>query len=510
MSHLGTGSGPLLTLQGVEKRFGGVHALKGADLTITRPGVVHVLIGENGSGKSTLLGVLSGQLRHDAGSMRLRGRTVRFADPVAALGQGVAMVSQETAVAPDLTVGENVLLGRGLVRRWSGISRAATNAKASEVLSRLGLDYDPRARVGDLRPDQRQMVEIARALSADASVLILDEPTSSLTDDEVQGLFRAIRELKEQGVAIVFVSHRIPELFEIGDEVTVLRDGNTVAQGPISDFDGRSLVRAMVGDVEGLASRPAGGSAARGTATAPVALKVAGLVADDAVHDVGLDVRRGEIVGLAGLVGAGRSELLEAVFGSRPLSAGHLEVAGRPYVPAGPRHAIRSGIGFLPPDRKSQGLVLGMSVGSNVTMVQTSRRSRWSPPRRAAAKHAVAEVVTSMRLKTPSHEAPVGALSGGGQQKVGLAKWLVCEPCVLLLDEPTRGVDVTAKAEIHAQLRRVAAGGTAVLVSSSENDELLALCDRVLVMFRGCVVADLSTETATEAELLRLAGGHTS
>ncbi len=498
----------LLSLTGVHKRFGGVHALRGAELTIARAGVVHVLLGENGSGKSTLLGVLSGQLRPDEGQVWMDGAPVHFSSPVAALRHGIAMVSQETAVAPDLTVAENVLLGRGLVRRWAGLSKRATRAKARAMLARLGLDYDPDRLVGTLRPDQRQMVEIARALSADARILILDEPTSSLTDDEVEGLFAAIRELKRQGVAIVFVSHRLPELFAIGDEVTILRDGTTVAQAEMSSFDARSLVAAMVGD-------PAAGEERKGRVVrrdpghdAPPALRASGLCVPGVVHDCDLELRRGEIVGLSGLVGAGRSELLEAIFGIRAASAGALAIDGAPFAPAGPRGSIERGIGFLPPDRKTQGLVLSMSVRANVTMVQTLERSRLSPPRGGAEVRVAKAACETMRVRTASLDTPVGSLSGGNQQKVALAKWLVREPSVLLLDEPTRGVDVAAKAEIHDRLRAVAATGVALLVSSSENEELLELCDRILVMFRGRIVAALSQEQASESELVRLAGGH--
>ncbi|MCW3007934.1 MAG: transporter related protein [Solirubrobacterales bacterium] len=503
---------PLLTLRGVHKRFGGVHALDGAELTISEPGVVHVLIGQNGSGKSTMLGVLSGQLRVDAGELRLDGQPVRFTSPVAALRHGIAMVSQETAVAPDLTVAENVLLGRGLVRRWSGLSPAATRKRAQEVLARLELDYDPRQLVRDLRPDQRQMVEIARALSTDARILILDEPTSSLTDDEVEGLFGAIRQLKTQGVATVFVSHRLPELFAIGDEVTVLRDGRTVAQAPLAHFDPHSLVEAMVGEIAAREPRQPRGSrpsSRSGRDDAPPALRVRGLEVVGAVRGVDVEVGRGEIVGISGLVGAGRSELLEAIFGVRPLAAGTVELDGAAFAPSAPRDSIQRGLGFLPPDRKTEGLVLGMSVRGNVTMVQTLERARLRSPSSGAETRSAQAACDAMGVKTASLDAPVGSLSGGNQQKVALAKWLARGPRVLLLDEPTRGVDVAAKAEIHEQLRAVAADGVGLLVSSSENEELIELCDRILVMFRGRVVAALETENCSEPELVRLAGGHT-
>ncbi|MEZ5075926.1 MAG: sugar ABC transporter ATP-binding protein [Solirubrobacterales bacterium] len=495
---------PVLSLQGMRKRFGGVHALRAADLVVSGPGRVHVLLGANGSGKSTLLGILSGQLRPDAGTISLSGGPVQFSSPVDALAKGIAMVSQETAVAPDLSVAENVLLGRGLVRRWSGVSWRRTERRARSVLERLEFDCDPRARVCELRPDQRQMVEIARALSSEARILILDEPTSSLTDDEVDALFSVVGQLKREGVAVIFVSHRLPEVFAIGDEVTVLRDGTTQAQGPIGDFDEHSLVEAMVG--EGLA-----GSVERRASKAPaggeVALAVRGLRVAGAVHGVDLEVGRGEVVGVSGLVGAGRSEMLEAIFGARP-AAGALALAGEEFRPRSPRASIESGIGFLPPDRKGQGLVLGLSVRANLTMVESMTRSRVAIPHLGEEWHRVEGTCERMRVKMASAEMPVGALSGGNQQKVALAKWLVRDPTLLLLDEPTRGVDVAAKAEIHTQLRAIAASGVGMLVSSSENEELLELCDRILVMSRGRMVASFSQDEATEAKLVRSAGGH--
>ncbi|MBS1888532.1 MAG: sugar ABC transporter ATP-binding protein [Actinobacteria bacterium] len=501
----GTGHSPVLSLQGMHKRYGGVHALRSADLTISAPGVVHILLGENGSGKSTLLGILSGQTRPDQGTMTLGGREVRFSSPVDALAQGIAMVSQETAVAPELSVAENVLLGRGLVRRRLGLSWGRTERRARAVLDRLELDCDPRARVAELRPDQRQMVEIARALSSEARILILDEPTSSLTDDEVEALFRVVRQLKREGVAVIFVSHRLPEVFAIGDEVTVLRDGATVAAGPIDGFDEGLLVEAMVGADSAYGREAAPRSPARHDGTA---LTVRGMRVAGAVRDVDLEVGRGEIVGVSGLVGAGRSEMLEAIFGARPIVAGTLTVGGESFRPSSPRHSIERGLGFLPPDRKGQGLVLGLSVQTNLTMVQTIGRSRAAIPRPEAEWRRVAGICERMQLRMASPRLPVGSLSGGNQQKIALAKWLLRDPGLLLLDEPTRGVDVAAKAEIHAHLKAIAAGGVGMLVSSSENEELIELCDRILVMSRGRIVASLSQDEATEAKLVSSAGGH--
>ncbi|MDQ6821777.1 MAG: sugar ABC transporter ATP-binding protein [Actinomycetota bacterium] len=500
--------GAHLELNGIHKRFGGIRALRGADLKISSVGVVHGLMGENGSGKSTLLGVLSGQLQPDGGQISINGVPVSFANPTTALRGGIAMVSQESALASELTIAENIFLGRRMVRGWGGINWKATCRRAEEVLARLELSYDPRWPVHRLRPDQKQMVEIARALSMNTQVLILDEPTSSLTDDEVQALFRAIRQIKGAGVATIFVSHRFSEVFDLVDELTVLRDGSTAAEGPVQDFDPHSLVDAMVGK-EGAwkdYARPVRTSRAQ-EADSP-ALEVTGMTIPGRVYHADLDVARGEIVGVAGLVGAGRSELLEGIFGLRPVTEGSITVAGKPISARSPRAAIGQGLGFLPPDRKSQGLVLQRTIDENLTMVATLSRSRFRPPGGRDIDAKVQEITRTMRLRATSHRSLVSTLSGGNQQKVAVGKWLMADPRVLLLDEPTRGVDVAAKSEIHELLRGVAKSGVGLLVVSSENDELIELCDRILVMFRGRIVASMTAGEADEPTIARYAGGH--
>lgn len=498
-----------LLLDDVRKRFGGVHALRGARLALSGPGVVHGLIGANGSGKSTLLGILSGQQRPDAGRLVLDGAEVTLSSPLAALRHGIAMVSQETALAPDLSIAENVLLGGRLERRRvRGIDWRASNARAAELLAGLGLHEDPATPVGRLRPDRQQMVEIARALSQEARILILDEPTSSLGDDEVQALFAAVRRLQARGVSTIFVSHRLPELLALADELTVLRDGETVAAGPIADFDADRIVAAMVGPAgaeRAPARRPAPRSAVT-TSSAP-ALRLRGVSAHGLLRDVDLDVAPGEVVGLAGVVGAGRSELLEAVFGALPAS-GTVELHGRPLRARDPREAIAAGVGYLPPDRKHQGLVLQRSVAENLAMVASRDAGRLRAPGGSGERALVGEAVATMRIVAASPDVAVSTLSGGNQQKVALGKWIAARSRVLLLDEPTRGVDVAAKAEIHRLLRAAAADGAALLVSSSETDELLALCDRIVVLARGAVVASLTAEEASEEAVARFAGGH--
>ncbi len=493
----------LLTLRGVSKAYGGVQALRGVNFCLSAPGVIHGLIGENGSGKSTLLGVLSGQVHPDAGTIHIDDHRVSFSTPADALAHGIAMVSQETAVAPDLTVAENVLMGRRLVRGPLGLRWRAIREQATEVLSRLNLDYDPNGRVRLLRPDQRQMVEIARALSTNARILILDEPTSSLADDQVAALFSAVHRVAANGVAVIFVSHRVPELFGLVEDLTVLRDGQIVASAPAATFTAATLVAAMVGT----SREPTALLDRRPGSTRSAALAVSGLTSGDDVRDITLTVGRGEIVGLAGLAGAGRSELLEAIFGLRPIDAGHIVVSDKSLWKRNPRMSADAGLGFLPPDRRHQGLVLSMSVKANMTMARTRNRPRLRRPQRALETDLVSSTGSAMRLKAASQDVAVATLSGGNQQKVALGKWLAIEPSVLLLDEPTRGVDIAAKGEIHGLLARAAAQGMGLLVSSSENEELLALCDRVLVLHRGRIVDDLNTSNTTEHQLAHSIGG---
>ena len=493
---------PVLRAAGVHKRFGGVHALRGARITI-RAGEVHGLTGENGSGKSTLLKILNGQLAPDAGDVEAFGRVAAFKGTRDALHRGVATVSQETTLVPDLSIAENILLGRRMPRRAGVIDWRATVARAGETMATLGLDLDPRSPVRKLRPDQAQMVEIARALSINARVLILDEPTSSLTDDAVSLLFASVRRLCDHGVAVVFVSHRLDEIFSICDRVTVLRDGRTVGEAPVSGFDRDSLVSLMVGaSLEQASHEPS-----LHRVGDRMVLRTRNLSLAGAFTGVDLEVRTGEIVGLAGLVGAGRTELLESLFGlHRP--SGTVEVDGEPRWYRSPQAAMKDGVALVPADRKLQGLVLGMSVGENLLMASQSRLFRLRVPRRRRELAAVGAATQTLRIRAASPAVSVDTLSGGNQQKVLLGKWLETRPRLLMLDEPTRGVDVGAKAEIYRIMREARSEGIGIVVSSSETPELLAICDTIVVMFRGRVVARLPREEADEALVTRLGGGH--
>jgi ABC-type sugar transport system ATPase subunit len=433
----------------------------------------------------------------------LGGEPAAFRNPNDALRRGIATVTQETTLAPDLSITENVFLGHRMVRRGPLIDWRATRRRAREAVRRLGLDVDPSLPVRRLRPDQQQMVEIARALSIDARVLVLDEPTSSLTDDEVASLFALVRNLRDEGVAIIFVSHRLKEVFDLADRITVLRDGRTVGEAPAAKLDRPALIQLMVGraleEMEPPAVQERSG---------PSALRLRGLTLPRAISEIDLDVAPGEIVGLAGLIGAGRSELLETVFGLHRPSAGTVEVEGSPASFRSPRDAIRGRVAFVPADRKVQGLVHEMSVRENLVMAFTSRVARVRRPAARRELRVVRESFQVMRIRAGSPRAPVATLSGGNQQKIVLAKWLATSPRVLMLDEPTRGVDVGAKAEIYQLLFDAAESGVGVLVSSSENPELLTLCDRILVMFRGRIAAELSRDDATEARIAHFAGGH--
>jgi ABC-type sugar transport system ATPase subunit len=492
---------PLISLTGLHKWFGGVHALNNARMVLERTGVVHALLGQNGSGKSTMLNILSGQLRPDEGKIAIGGKQVTFRSPLDALSRGISMVSQETALAEDLTVAENVLLGHRLIKGRIGIDWRATQKRAREILEQIGTDLDPARIVRSLRTDQRQLVEIARALSTDVKILVLDEPTSALTDEQIKGLFATIRRIKQQGVSVIYVSHRLPEIFEIADEVTLLRDGVTVAEGKKDDFSPHSIVKAMVGEEKPLPAREIEAC----EAGSPV-LRIRDLSLEGEFSNVDFDVCEGEIVGLGGLLGSGRRAVLETIYSLRQANSGTMLLSGEPLWNEKPLVAIKRGLGFVPPDRKTQGVVLPMSVQDNLAMIATSEKWRLSNPNNGTIKEECLATSKLLSIKAEL-DAAVNTLSGGNQQKVTLGKWLLHPPKVLLLDEPTRGVDVSAKGEIHRHLRNAASRGIAMLVSSSEYDELCDLCDRVIIFFRGRIVATVPRSEATEARLAALGGG---
>lgn len=474
----------ILRMRGIVKQFPGARALDGVDLEV-RAGEVHCLLGQNGAGKSTLVKVLAGAHQPDEGEIVLDGAPVTIANPVAGLRLGVATMYQELDVVDGLSVAENVYLGHELASGGFTQRRAAT-ARTRDLLRRLGhADLSPHRDVGTLPAAGKQVVSMARALSHDARVIVMDEPSAVLDSEEVANLFRVVRELTGQGVAVVYISHRLDEIREIGDRITVLKDGRTVAQNlPAATTATADLIRLMTGrTVEyAIPRRPAVPD------DAPVVLHVEDLTVPDAFADVSFDVRAGEVVGLAGLVGSGRSEVLETVFGARRPRAGRVTVDGRPVRAGSVGAAVRAGIGLCPEERKSQGLLLDEPVYRNITLSSFARTARGPFLDEPAERRVADEQIGALDLRPADPERAARTLSGGNQQKVLLARWLVHGCRVLLLDEPTRGVDVGARAEIYALIARLAAAGTAVVVVSSEIDEVLGLADRVLVLSEGRVV----------------------
>ncbi|TDT97461.1 monosaccharide ABC transporter ATP-binding protein (CUT2 family) [Streptomyces sp. 846.5] len=487
-----------LRAEQVSKSFGPVRALSEVSLDV-RAGEVLALMGENGAGKSTLLRVLSGDHQPDQGRLLLDGAPVAFHTPREAHRAGLRVIQQEPEIVPHVSVAENVYLG-ALPRRARWVDRRALFAQVNRDLARYGFQdvLDPGMLGSELSPAQRQLVEILRALAGDVRVIAFDEPTSSLADHEVEALFGLIRQLRDDGVAIVYVSHRMPEIFAIADRVAVLRDGRYVGDRLVAQTDNAELVRMMVGrDLADMFVR-------RPREPGEVVLSVHDLATDD-VHGVSLQVRAGEVVGLGGLIGAGRSELALALAGAVPIHRGGIEMAGQPLRLRGPGDALRAGIGLAPEERKAQALLLRRSIRDNISLAVLPRLSRWHMVRRGEERDIARRHVEQLSIRTPSIEQEVATLSGGNQQKVVLARWLARRPKLLILDEPTRGVDVGAKAEIYSIINDLAAQGMALLVISSELPELLGLSDRIVVMQGGRVTGEVSRAQATEERVLALA-----
>jgi ribose transport system ATP-binding protein len=487
-----------LSLQGVSKHFGGVYALRGVDFDV-RAGEVHALVGENGAGKSTMMKIIAGNHQPDAGQLRQDGAPVRFRSPREALAQGVALIHQETALVPELSVAENVLLSQlpGILRR------RAMQARAAELIRSLGFDIDPAARVATLSAAQRQVVEIAKALSLNVRLLVLDEPTAALAPSDAARLLAIVRGLRNRGVAVVYISHRLDEVFQIADRITVLKDGAVVDTLPPSALTMDSLIRLMVG-------RPLAALFPRreGVVIGPVILQVENLGRRGAVDGASLQVRSGEVVGLGGLIGSGRSELLRLIFGADRRDTGKVLVDGVDVTPRNPAAAVRAKIGLVPEDRKHQGAVLSMPIRINATMARLPDVSTWYGALRLAhEKRTVASLIAQLRIKARDMQVDVSTLSGGNQQKVVLAKWFHAEGKVILLDEPTRGVDVGAKVEIYQLINTLAAKGMAVLVVSSDHNELIGLCDRILVMGAGRIRGELAPDRFSEENIVSMSLG---
>jgi len=490
----------VFSLRGISKGFSGVQALSGIDLDV-RAGEVLALMGENGAGKSTLLRIINGDHLPDEGEMRLEGQPLRHSSPAAAHAAGIRVVAQEPEIIADVDVAENVYTG-ALPHRGHRYSRRRAQAQAAADLDRLGFTglIEPSRMGRRLSPAQRQLVEIMRGVLGNPRLIAFDEPTSSLSDPEVDVLFALIERLRADGVAVIYVSHRMSEIFRIADRIAVLRDGHLVGSRPTSETDERELVRMMVGrDLDALFRDD---DRARGD----VVLTVDDVTTED-VSGISLDVRAGEIVAIAGLVGAGRSELVKAVVGETRIGSGRVLMHGKALKLRSPQDGIRAGIGFAPEERKQEALIMGRSVRDNISLAGLDRLTRWHFVQRRRENELAAGFVESLRIKTPSIEQQVRKLSGGNQQKVVLARWLARKPELLILDEPTRGVDVGAKAEIYALIQRLAAEGTAVLIVSSELPEVIGLADRILVMRAGRIAGELPAGASEEA-ILDLAMTH--
>ncbi|GAA3004298.1 sugar ABC transporter ATP-binding protein [Streptosporangium longisporum] len=490
---------PLLVMRGIVKQFPGVRALDGVDLEVL-PGEVHCLLGQNGAGKSTLIKTLAGAHQPDEGTITFGGEEVRLSSPIAAIRLGISTIYQELDLVDGLSVAENVFLGHEPAR-LGFVGRGAAARATREVLARLGHgEIRTSTEVGRLSPAAKQVVSMARALSHDTRLIVMDEPSAALAHDEVGNLFRIIRELTAQGVAVVYISHRLEEIREIGDRVTVLKDGRTVAVGlPAKDTPTSQIISLMTGrTVEYLFPDRLEAGARQDRAEV---LRVENLSVPGRVEDVSFSVRAGEIVGLAGLVGSGRSEIIEAVYGARKFS-GRVTLEGRPVGRGGTGNAVRMGMGLAPEERKAQALLLDQSVSRNISLASLGRYSRlgWMDRRREAAD--ARAMVEALDIRPSDPERPVKTLSGGNQQKAVLARWLLNERRLLLLDEPTRGVDVGARAELYALVRRLADDGIGVLLVSSEVPEVLGLADRVLVIREGRIVREAAAGELDEHAVL--------
>ncbi len=493
---------PVLRATQVTKAYAGIQALKSASLEL-RSGEVHALVGENGAGKSTLIKILTGAVQPDSGIITLRGEPLSELTPRSAKAHGIAAIYQQPALFAELTVAENIALGTESVGRLGHVDWIARQRRAEELLARVGARIHPDTEAGSLGMAEQQLVEVARALGANARILILDEPTASLSKDDADNLFRVMRELRAEGVAMIYISHRLEELPAIADRVTVLRDGNTIATREMSDVSGDELIQLMVGrelsSVFPKRTVPIG--------DAVLELEAVGCDASG-VHDVSFVVRAGEIVGLSGLVGAGRSELARAIFGLTPIDKGEIRVRGRAVRIASPADAIANGIAYVPEDRRRHGVVLPMSITENITLAALRMLSRFGAIDFRQERELAADYSRRLGVKTASIRSSVSTLSGGNQQKVALSRWLVTKPAVLILDEPTQGIDIGAKAEIHSLMTDLAAQGVAILMISSELPEILGMSDRVAVMLGGTVVSVLPRAEATPERVLARALGH--
>lgn len=493
-------SPPLLAIRGIRKAFPGVVALDGVSFTL-KAGTVHALMGENGAGKSTLMKIIAGVYIPDQGQILLNGRPVELRSPIDALQQGIAMIHQELNLMPHMTVAENVWITREPRNRFGLVDHQELRLRTEELFERLHIDIDPLAEIQTLSVASRQMVEIAKAVSWNSDVLIMDEPTSALTDKEVSHLFRIIRTLREQGKGIIYITHKMNELFEIADEFSVFRDGKYIATCAASDVTRDDIIRMMVGrEITQMFPKE----------TVPigeVVLSVRNLTLDGVFHEVSFDIRAGEILGLAGLVGSGRSNVAETLFGVTPASSGSITIRGQQMVIDKPAKAMAAGMAFLTEDRKDTGCFLCLDIQDNMDLAVLNNRyvNKLGFVQSAVLAKDCIEMARRLRVKTPGMHEVIQNLSGGNQQKVLVGRWLLTNPSILILDEPTRGIDVGAKAEIHRLVSELAGQGVAILMISSEMPEVLGMSDRVAVMHEGRITGILDRKDADQVSVMSLA-----
>jgi rhamnose transport system ATP-binding protein len=492
----------LLQASNLTKSYAGVQALKAASFEL-RAGEVHALVGENGAGKSTLIKIITGAIQADSGEITLDGQPVNDNSPQLAKSLGIAAIYQQPALFHELTVAENIALGVEQTSSWQPINWKARHARAAELLGQVGAKISTDALAGELTMPQQQLVEIARALGANSRVLIMDEPTSSLSEDDTQNLFRVICELRERGVAMIYISHRLDELPVIADRVTVLRDGSTIETRQMAEVDRQELIRLMVGrELSAIFPK-------RSVALGETILEVRNLTCREAgISNISFSIRAGEILGFAGLVGAGRTELARTLFGLTPANDGEIRLRGEQVKIGSPAQASELGIAYVPEDRRRHGVILELPISANTTLASLRQLASFGFLNFTAERELAADYVTRLGVKTPALFAAAGTLSGGNQQKVALSRWLATKPAVLILDEPTQGIDVGAKSEIHSLMCNLAEQGLAILMISSELPEILGMSDRVAVMHSGKIVAVFDRAEASQQNILAAALGN--
>ena len=489
-----------IEMKGIDKSFGTNQVLKNAGFYL-KDGEVHALMGENGAGKSTLMKILTGVYTKDAGTVYVDGKEVLYKNPQEAEKAGIVFIYQELNVLFDLTVEENLFMGKEITKRFGICDKKAMREKAQEVMDRMGVNIPVNALMSDLSVGQQQMVEICKALMVDAKVLIMDEPTAALTQSETKVLFEVIKSLREKGVSIVYISHRMEEIFELCDRITVLRDGAYVDTRYIKDINMDDIVQMMIGRTIGERFPK------REVKIGDEVLRVEGLSHEKLFRNVSFSVRAGEVLGFSGLMGAGRTEIMQAIFGNIPLKEGKIFIEGKEVVITNPRQAIKAGIGFITEDRKTEGLLLEKSIAENIEIANLNKISKNSVLQKSKQKELVKKGIEEFRIRCFGPEHECHNLSGGNQQKVVLAKWIYTDPKILILDEPTRGVDIGAKKEIYSVINDLAAKGVAVILVSSELPEVLGMSDRITVVHEGKITGTLTAEEADQAKVMTLATG---